>query len=219
MPAGVQAPIELIIFDCDGVLVDSETLSARVSQRVLADLGCELPLSRALEEFTGASTEVYTARVAELVGRVLEPGWDDCYRSWFTGALETELQAIPGIHECLEGLSVPTCVASNSGHDRIRRSLDVTGLLTRFDGRIFSAEDVARGKPAPDVFLWAAQSMGVAPAACVVVEDSPFGVHAARAAGMRVLGYAAATPAERLEGEQTVIFDDMADVPRLLSTL
>ncbi|WP_294981182.1 HAD family phosphatase [uncultured Microbacterium sp.] len=216
--AVARAP-ELVIFDCDGVLVDSELLAARVGRRVLADLGCEVSLDEILERFVGASSEVYRAGVAEMLGRPLEPGWEHPYRAWYAEAFRTELRAVPGIHESLAELSLPTCVASNSGHARIRKSLHATGLLSHFDGRIFSAEDVERGKPEPDVYLWAAKRMGVAPADCVVVEDSVFGVRAARAAGMRVFAYAGLTSAERLAGERTMIFDRISDLPGLIAAL
>ncbi|MDL9979252.1 HAD family hydrolase [Microbacterium sp. ASV49] len=210
---------QLVIFDCDGVLVDSEILAARVGQRVLADLGCEVSLDEILERFVGASSEAYRAGVSEMLGRPLAPGWERPYSAWYTEAFRTELRAVPGIAESLLQLSLPTCVASNSGHARIRESLRTTDLLTHFDGRIFSAEDVERGKPEPDVYLWAAKSMGVAPAHCVVVEDSVFGVRAARAAGMRVFAYAGVTSAERLAGERTVIFESMTDLPNLIAAL
>lgn len=217
MAAG--GPPELVIFDCDGVLVDSELLAARVSRRVLADLGCDVSLDEIIERFVGASSEVYHAGVSEMLGRPLEPGWERPYSAWYAEAFRTELRAVPGIRESLAELTLPTCVASNSGHARIRDSLRATELLTNFDGRIFSAEDVERGKPEPDVYLWAAERMGVAPADCVVVEDSVFGVRAARAAGMRVLAYASLTSADRLEGERTVVFDRMTDLPGLIAGL
>lgn len=211
--------VELVIFDCDGVLVDSETLSARVSQRVLADLGCELPLEEVLEQFAGSSAEVYQARVADLLGRPLEPDWELPYRDWYADAFRSELRPVAGIRDCLRELRLPRCVASNSSHRRIRETLAMTGILEHFDGLIFSAEDVASGKPAPDVFLWAAKNLGVHPDNCVVVEDSVFGVQAARAAGMRVLAYSGVTRPDRLAGERTIVFDSMPDVPRLIGSL
>ncbi|MFT4214773.1 MAG: HAD family hydrolase [Microbacterium sp.] len=208
--------VELIVFDCDGVLVDSETIATRVSQRVLSDLGRELSLDEVAEHLAGASDEVYAARIAELTGRSLEPGWDDEYSAWYYEAFRSDPRAIPGIREALEELSLPRCVASNSSHRWIRDVLGLTDLLGHFGDRIFSADDVERGKPAPDLFLWAAQRLGVRAENCVVVEDSVFGVQAARAAGMRVLAYAGVTPAARLEGEAIVVFDDMTDLPRLI---
>ncbi|MGN8024616.1 HAD family hydrolase [Microbacterium sp. 22242] len=209
----------LVIFDCDGVLVDSETVAARVSQRVLADLGFEVPMPEILDRFAGASAEVFEAGIADVIGRPLEPGWDSAYHHWYAEAFRTELRPVPGIRDALAGLRLPRCVASNSGRTRIRETLTLTGLLEHFEGRIFSAEDVARGKPEPDVFLRAAECMGATPDQCVVVEDSPFGVQAARAAGMRVLAYAGTVPAQRLTGAGTFVFDDMAALAGLIDAL
>ncbi|MGB3910042.1 MAG: HAD family hydrolase [Pseudolysinimonas sp.] len=219
MGAALPRDPDLIIFDCDGVLVDSETLSAQVTQRVMADLGCELSLSETLEHFAGSSTEVFHARAADLLGRTLEADWDREYATWYEDALRTGLQPVPGIHQALSELSHPRCVASNSSHQRIRASLDATDLLAHFGDRIYSAQDVERGKPEPDLFLLAASRTGVEPERCVVVEDSVFGVRAARAAGMRVLAFAGVTAAGRLAGERTVVFDSMADLPRLIGTV
>lgn len=218
MAPGVGSAPELVIFDCDGVLVDSELLSAEVSRRVLADLGCEVTLQEILDEFVGASAEAFAAGVAARLGRPLEPDWNSRYRPWYADALRSELRAVVGIEQALQDVSIPSCVASNSGHARIRESLRTTGLFEYFEGRIFSADDVARGKPAPDVFLLAAASMGVEPTRCLVVEDSVFGVRAARAAGMRVLAFAGGTvPAERLAGENTIVFDEMVRLPGLIA--
>ena len=125
---------------------------------------------------------------------------------------------MPGVVEALDRITLPTCVASSGTHDKIRFTLGLTGLYERFAGRIFSAYEVARGKPAPDLFLYAASRMGADPAACAVVEDSPYGIEAARAAGMRAFGYAGGlTPRPWLEGPDTVIFEDMRELPRLLN--
>jgi HAD superfamily hydrolase (TIGR01509 family) len=127
-----------------------------------------------------------------------------------------EVRPVDGIVEVLDGLRVKTCVASSGTHEKMRRTLGATGLLERFRGRIFSATEVEHGKPAPDLFLHAASRMGVSAASCAVVEDSPFGVEAARAAGMSSFAYAGGVmPAERLTAAD-VVFDDMRDLPRLL---
>lgn len=133
--------------------------------------------------------------------------------------MAAELTAVPGIVDALDALThLPTCVASSGSHDKMRFTLGMTGLYQRFEGSIFSATEVEHGKPAPDLFLHAAQQMGVAPAACAVVEDSQYGLQAARAAGMRAFAYAGGmTPAHRLEGPGTVIFDDMRELPGLLT--
>jgi HAD superfamily hydrolase (TIGR01509 family) len=125
---------------------------------------------------------------------------------------------VDGITEALDQIAVPTCVASSGSHDKLRFTLGHTGLYQRFQGRIFSGYEVANGKPAPDLFLHAAARMGAEPGRCAVVEDSHYGVLAARAAGMRVFGYAGGlTPPERLEGQGTTVFHDMRDLPRLLA--
>jgi HAD superfamily hydrolase (TIGR01509 family) len=132
-------------------------------------------------------------------------------------ALEAELQPVDGVVEALDAITAPTCVASSGTHEKMRFTLGRTGLYERFAGRIFSAQDVARGKPAPDLFLHAAHTLGADPAACAVVEDSRYGVQAARAAGMRVLAYGGGlTPRDQLAGPDTVVFDDMRELPRLL---
>jgi HAD superfamily hydrolase (TIGR01509 family) len=133
-------------------------------------------------------------------------------------AFEAELQPVAGIREALERISLPVCVASSSPPERLRYKLELTGLYERFAGRIFSASEVANGKPAPDLFLHAARQLGFDPAACVVVEDSRYGVQAARAAGMDVLGYAGGvTSGDVLAGPRTIVFDDMRLLPELLS--
>jgi len=215
MPA--SAPIDLVIFDCDGVLVDSERLSVEVDRRVLASLGWKISREEIIDRFVGRSSTHFRAEVEVQLGRALPDDWEEPYQPWYLDAFERELEAVPGVGDALESLDVPTCVASNGAHDKIRRNLGLTGLLPRFEGRIFSAEDVDEGKPAPDLFLHAAERLGVDPAGCVVIEDSRYGVQAARAAGMRVFGYGGGiTSAESLHREGATVFTDMKDLPRLL---
>ncbi|MFC9729276.1 HAD family hydrolase [Streptomyces roseolus] len=210
-------PVELVIFDCDGVLVDSERLYCRVDREVFAELGAEFSEAELVEHFVGSPHEIWTALVEERRGRPLEPGWQEPYRVRYESVLDAELTVVEGVTEVLDALAVPYCLASNGSHAEIRRNLTRTGLLDRFEGRVFSARDVARGKPAPDLFLHAAATMGVPPERCAVVEDSPYGVRAARAAGMRAYGYTGGlTPAHRLEGPGTVVFADMRELTGLL---
>ncbi len=129
-------------------------------------------------------------------------------------AFETELRPVPGIAAALDAITLPNCVASSASIEKMRVTLGQTGLWDRFEGRIFSATEVEHGKPAPDLFLHAASSMGWEPADCAVVEDSPAGVKAGLAAGMTVFGYAGTTPAALLEGAR--VFTDMAELPALL---
>ncbi|WP_175439296.1 HAD family hydrolase [Streptomyces vilmorinianum] len=210
-------PVELVIFDCDGVLVDSERIYCRVDHEVFTSLGAEFTEAEVVEHFVGSSNEAYTALLEERLGRRLEPDWHAPYRHRYEQALDAELTVVDGITDALDALEVPFCLASNGSHASIRRNLTRVGLLHRFEERIFSARDVARGKPAPDLFLRAAATMGVAPERCAVVEDSPYGVAAARAAGMRAFGYCGGlTRADRLMGPRTLVFDDMSRLPKLL---
>lgn len=150
----------------------------------------------------------------------LEKDWQQKYEHLYRAALDADLTAVDGIAEVLNRLTTPVCVASNGDHDGIRRNLRLTGLSDHFAENIFSADDVATGKPAPDLFLHAARSMGVDPGLCAVIEDSAYGVEAARAAGMRAFGYCGGlTPASRLEGPRTTVFDDMRELPGLLAAV
>ncbi|MEU3746693.1 MULTISPECIES: HAD family hydrolase [Streptomyces] len=210
-------PVELVIFDCDGVLVDSERIYCRVDREVFASLGAEFTEAEVADLFVGSSHEMLTAIVEERRGGTLEPGWQAPFKQRYEDALDAELTAVEGVTGVLDALAVPYCLASNGSHTSIRKNLGRAGLLDRFEGRMFSARDVARGKPAPDLFLHAAATMGVAPERCAVVEDSLYGVRAARAAGMRAFGYCGGlTRADRLMGPRTVVFDDMRELPGLL---
>jgi len=211
--------IDLILFDLDGVLVDSEPIATRVLRGVLADAG--LPMSEAEVErvFLGRSRGESVTIIEERLGRRVPEGFTADWQGRVLGALRQELKPVPGVAAALERLTVPVCVASGSDPARIRLSLELAGLLPRFDGRVFSATQVARGKPAPDLFLFAARSLGAAPEQCAVVEDSVLGVMAGVAAGMRVLGYAARSPAEALSRAGATTFDDMALLPGLIEQM
>jgi HAD superfamily hydrolase (TIGR01509 family) len=213
----VKRPVELVIFDCDGVLVDSERIAVRVDAQMLAELGWPLSEAEVVERFMGRTTEdMIRAIEAEIDG--LNPGWHVEFDRRYMAALEAELQPVDGVVEALDAIDVPTCVASSGTHEKLRFTLGHTGLYPRFAGRIFSAHDVGRGKPAPDLFLHAARSLGADPAACAVVEDSRHGVQAGRAAGMRVFAYGGGlAPRDQLAGPSTVVFDDMRELPRLLA--
>ncbi len=215
MPDATPYPA-LVVFDCDGVLVDSERISVRVGAAVMADLGWHLTQEEFAELFVGCSREHFLRETEAGLGRRLEPGWDEPYQHLYRSAFEAELASVPGVVELMDELDlagIPYCVASNSDHAYLRRVLGATGQLDRLVGRVFSADDVARGKPAPDLYLHAAQQMGVTPSRCVVVEDSPFGVAAAVAAGMACYAYAGGvTPEHRLQGLGAVLFQDMAEL-------
>ena len=201
------------------MLGDSERISVRIDVRVLAELGWLLTEAEVIERFVGRSEAYMVSEIEAAIGRRLPPDWDDAFQKLYREAFEAELTPVDGVVAALEAIAAPTCVASSSNHERLRHTLGLTGLLERFDGRIFSAEDVRNGKPAPDLFLHAAASLGADPARCAVIEDSRYGVEAARAAGMRAFGYAGGlTPAERLAGPATTVFHEMSELPGLLAS-
>ncbi|MEV7405829.1 HAD family hydrolase [Streptomyces sp. NPDC091267] len=211
-------PIELVIFDCDGVLVDSERIAVRVYVALGAELGWPLTEAEVIEKFIGRSITSNFEQITSRVGPSRAALWRERFGQLHRAAVDAELAPVNGILKVLDALTLPSCVASGGSHDTMRHTLGHTGVYPYFEGRIFSASEVAHGKPAPDLFLHAAKEMGVNPSACIVVEDSKYGVQAARAAGMRALGYAGGlTPAQWLEGPNTTVFDDMRELPRLLT--
>jgi HAD superfamily hydrolase (TIGR01509 family) len=206
-----------VIFDCDGVLVDTERLAVRVDVAVLAELGWTMTEAEVVERFMGRSDAYMASEIEAHLGRPLPANWEEPFQPWYRKAFEAELTPVSGILVALDDIVIPTCVASSGTHEKMRYTLGLTGLYGRFAGRIFSVSEVAHGKPAPDLFLHAARQMGTRPADCAVVEDSRYGLEAARAAGMRAFGYAGGlTPKHRLEGPGTVVFDDMRELPQLL---
>ena len=212
--------IRLVIFDCDGVLVDSERLAIRVDVQVLASLGWHMTEDEVVRRFVGKSDAHMKHDIEEHLGRKLPGDWDAGFRDVYLETFRRELRPVDGIVEALDAIRAATCVASSGTHEKMRFTLGLTGLWDRFEGRIYSATEVSRGKPHPDLFLHAAARMGFAPADCAVVEDSRFGVEAARAAGMRSFGYAGGvTPADALAGPGTVVFEDMRDLPQLLAAV
>ncbi|MFB7275145.1 HAD family hydrolase [Streptomyces sp. NPDC056244] len=210
---------ELIIFDNDGVLVDSEPLSNTILAAYLTELGHPTSYEDSLRDYMGAAVHRVHDLIEERTGRSLPADFDDTLHTRVFAAFERELEPVEGVVEVLGKLAAdgaPYCVASSGSHERIRVGHRKTGLDRWFEDRVvFSAQDVGRGKPAPDLFLYAAQRMGVAPGRCAVVEDSPLGVAAARAAGMDVYAFTAMTPAEKLAGA-TAYFSTMAELPGLL---
>jgi HAD superfamily hydrolase (TIGR01509 family) len=213
----------LVIFDCDGVLVDSELIGCRVEAEELTRLGLVVTSEEILARFTGA-TAAETFRTLEAEhGRPLPAGFVPQIKQAVLAAFERELQPVAGIAAALDRIALPVCVASSSDPMRIEHSLKVAGLLERFAPHLFSAAAVERGKPAPDLFLHAAARMGVAPRDCVVVEDSSRGVQAGVAAGMRVLGFAGASHCGPEHGASLRaagadrIFTDMALLPELIA--
>jgi HAD superfamily hydrolase (TIGR01509 family) len=212
-------PFDLVIFDCDGVLVDSERLSIRLDVELLTQLGWPMTEDEVIERWVGRTEAAMRAEIEAHLGRDVAEEWEQ-FAERYLAAFAAELRPVDGIAEAVDTIQAAgyaTCVASSGDHAKIRRNLSLTGLRDRFGERIYSGDDVAHGKPAPDLFLFAADAMGVTPDRTAVVEDSRHGVEAARAAGMWAFAYAGGvTPASALEGPATTVFGDMRSLPALI---
>jgi HAD superfamily hydrolase (TIGR01509 family) len=210
--------VDLVIFDCDGVLVDSEIISFRVEAAALSAAGIAVTTEDLLKRFVGTSSASMYAVLAREHQLTLPADFEARTTERALACFDAELQPVEGIADLLAGLSALRCVASSSAPDRIRHSLRLAGILQHFEPHIFSAKQVTHGKPAPDLFLFAAERMGVAPKHCLVIEDSVAGVTAARAAGMSVLGFTGASHCLPGHGEKLgaagaqVVFGSMAEV-------
>jgi HAD superfamily hydrolase (TIGR01509 family) len=214
-----QSAIAAVIFDSDGVLVDSEPIANAILARVLTELGVPTTTEESMRDYMGRSFVHTEEVVAQRTGQPAPPQLRERYYARLYDAFECDgLAPVPGIAQALDAIGLPRCVASSGPHEKIRRALRATGLLDRFpDEAIFSAQDVAHGKPAPDLFLHAATSMGFDPASTAVVEDSPAGVEAGKAAGMVVLGYAGRTPTSLLrEAGATTVFTQMGELGEII---
>ena len=208
---------ELIIFDCDGVLVDSERLSIRIDAIFLERIGWPMSEEEMVERWVGRSDADMRTEIEAHIGGPIAPDIDEEFSRIYREIFDRELAPVDGIREALDVITIPRCVASSGKHDTIRRNLALTGLSDYFGERIFSATDVEHGKPAPDLFLLAARTLRAEPSRCAVVEDSVYGVEAAIAAGMLPFAYAGGvTPADRLARPGAVVFTDMRQLPDLL---
>ena len=209
---------ECVIFDCDGVLVDSEPITNALLRDNLAGFGLDLPLEEVMALFIGGTMQGVRDK-AVTMGAALPETWvDDFYAAMFK-ALADGVEVIPGVPALLDALDaagVGYAVGSNGPHAKMEITLARTGLAARLAGRVVSREDVARPKPAPDVYLHAAALCGADPARCVVIEDSVTGLRAGQAAGMRCLGFAGAGGADALAPHAAAVFGDMVELPGLL---
>jgi HAD superfamily hydrolase (TIGR01509 family) len=213
----MMSRFDLVIFDCDGVLIDSERFAVRTESEILTELGWPLTEAEVIERFVGRSAKYMQAVIEAQLGRPVD--WKLEFERRVRQACELELVPIDGVLAVLDELTVPSCVASSSSHDMLSFKLGLTGLADRFLGRVFSADDVAHGKPDPAVFLHAAASMGFEPDRCAVIEDSVSGVEAGVAAGMSVFAFCGGvTTTEQLEREGVVLFDSMRQLPKLLAS-
>ena len=213
-----MARFDLVIFDCDGVVVDSERIVFEVFGEFIRSLGVHLSEAETREQFLGRTLAACMTIVEQLSGKPTPAGALERYTAERDRVLRELVQPVAGIREVLETLTIPFCIASSGGYDKMGITLGATKLMPFFEGRLFSATEVARGKPAPDIFLFAAERMGARPERTVVVEDTVNGVRAGCAAGMTVLGYVDLTPAAKLAAAgAATTFTHMRELPALLS--
>ncbi|WP_417514967.1 HAD family hydrolase [Minwuia sp.] len=220
----MTAETELVIFDCDGVLVDSELPANREFARYLQAHGLNLTTEQVMEEFVGLSLKTCARIALEKYGVGLPDSFIPDIRRITAEVLAVEVKAIPGVREAVTRMGLATCVASSGEVEKMKLTLGRTGLLDLFEGRLNSATEVKNGKPAPDLFLYAAEAMGIDPARCVVIEDSPYGVQGAVAAGMRALGFCGGGHRDLqrdsvmlLNAGAEIVFDDMARLPGIVA--
>lgn len=208
---------ELIIFDCDGVLVDSERIANEVFARVLdEECGLSLTLEDMFNTFVGHSSSQCMRIIEDMLGHAPPENLENRYKSEINETLSRDVIAVQKIEQALDEISIPICVASSGSHEKMHTTLGKTNLLNRFKGKLFSTSDVENGKPAADIYLYAAKQMGnISPTNCLVIEDSPLGVQGGAAAGMTVFGYTELMSRERLLNTGAHhLFDSMDNLAR-----
>ncbi|HEY8608575.1 MAG TPA: HAD family hydrolase [Noviherbaspirillum sp.] len=214
-----MARFDMVAFDCDGVLVDSELATCKVLAAMLCELGWNITLQETYSAFVGRLVRDEIPMIEQRIGRPAPPDFYQQFVARRNAALAQGVAPVRNVAAAVERLhaaGMKFCVASGADRPKMELTLGKTGLRPWFEGRMFSGMEVARTKPAPDVYLQAAQVMGVAPERCLVVEDTPTGITAARAAGMTVYGYAELMDAQLLlEAGAERVFDDMAQLPAL----
>lgn len=210
---------KLIIFDCDGVLVDSEPLSNRVIAGIMTEIGIPMTTEEAIQQFAGGSLQRVNDFVISKTGKELPGGLEDVYRERSYALFEKELQPVSGIQDALDAIDFKRCVASNGPLHKMKLNLDLTGLSGYFGNDLFSAYEIGFWKPDPRLFLHAAEKMGYPPDKCIVIEDSIHGIHAAKSAGMRVLGFSNSEYGHKLETEGVPTFNSMTNLPEMLADL
>lgn len=198
-----------VIFDCDGVLVDSEPISIQILVDMANDHGANIDLAYGMKHFKGSFMQACIEKIGLLVTKPLIENFELQYRQKSFEAFKQNIKAIDGIKQVLDNLTIPFCVASSGPEDKIKLNLELSGLLPHFKNKIFSCYTIQKWKPEPDVFLWAAKTMGFEPNACLVIEDSLAGVRAAKAGGFHVFGFTAHDYNNVLKTEATDTFNTM----------
>lgn len=208
--------IKCIIFDCDGVLVDSEIISAKVFQEMAIDLGFDLDFETAIDQFTGTSMKENLKFIEDNIEGNLPLNFEKEFRRRTYKAFKTDIKPIKGIHNLLEKITVPFCVASSGPVEKIRLNLTVTKLIAKFENKIFSSYDIGSWKPEPGIYLYAAKMMGFKPCECVVIEDSISGVKAARLGGFKVYALTNEKKRNTFEHLGATVFENMERLEELL---
>ena len=198
-----------IIFDCDGVLIDSESIAIGVLVIMANHLGANMDFKESLVSLKGKSLNLCMDIISNRINTPLPIHFEQDYRINTFEAFREKIQPIKGVKRVLENLNLPFCVASSGPENKIRLNLELTGLLTFFEGNIFSCYTIQKWKPEPDIFLWAAETMGFKPNECLVIEDSISGVKAAKAGGFDVFGYTEHDYNNQLQEVATKTFDSM----------
>lgn len=211
-----KSKYKLIIFDCDGVLVDSESISCGMIAEELTKMGHPMTTEEGIETFGGTGMSYVIDYIEKKINGKIPFDFEARYRERTYELFQTELEPIAHIKETLEKIDVLKCVASNGPKDKMIMNLKITNLISFFPNRLFSAYDIQKWKPEPDLFLHAAKTMGIDPSDCMVVEDSPAGVQAAIAAGMKVYGYVPESPASKLEELGAELLHSMKDLPGII---
>jgi len=212
--------VNLIIFDCDGVLVDSEKICIQALRDLLGKHGISRSYQEVVDTFHGLSQSQTTDQLNVIFKANIPADFSRLFVITSLQRLQNELKPVEGVHALLNEITIPFCVASNGTRSKVISSLSITGLLEKFKGRIFCAEDVKNPKPHPELFLMAANTLSVRPENCLVVEDSIAGIQAARAAGMRVYAYPGVTSREKLlAANPSMILSEMKDMRDIILSL
>ncbi|WP_323789333.1 HAD family hydrolase [Psychroserpens sp.] len=205
-----------IIFDCDGVLVDSEPIGNQVLVDMANELGANIDLEYAYKHFKGGKMQSCVDKISVLINQPIPEDFTTRYRQYSFEAFKTKIQPIQGVIDLIQSLKIPYCVASSGPENKIRLNLELTGLLPYFEHKIFSCYTIQKWKPSPDVFNWAAETLGFNPHECLVIEDSLTGVRAAKNGGFDVIGYTAHDYNNELKNEATFALSSMEAIKKML---
>ena len=207
-----------VIFDCDGVLVDSEPIGNLVMVEMANELGAKIDLDYAYQNFKGNSLKNCINHISDLLNKDVPTSFETEYRTRSFEKFKNEIKPIEGIKEVLASMEIPFCVASSGPENKIKLNLELTDLLPYFKDKIFSCYTVGKWKPDPSVFLWACKTMGFQPEECLVIEDSPIGVQAALSGGFDVFGFTVHDYKDELQKNATKTFNDMLLLPELIKS-